>query len=188
MDCSLPVFSVHGNSPGKNTGVGCHSLLLGIFPTQGSTGWVIKPSWFSRSLRPFLCSSVYSCHLFLISSASVKSLPFLFFYCAHLCIKYSLNTSNFLEEISSLSHSIVSLFLCIVQLRRLSYLFLLFSGTLHSVGYIFPFFPWLLPLFFSQIFVKPPQTTTLPSCISFSLGWFCSPPLVHCYKPLFIVL
>ena len=24
------------NLPGKNTGVGCHSLLLGIFPTQGS--------------------------------------------------------------------------------------------------------------------------------------------------------
>ena len=24
------------NSPGKNTGLGCHSLLQGIFPTQGS--------------------------------------------------------------------------------------------------------------------------------------------------------
>ena len=24
------------NSPGKNTGVGCHSLLQGIFPTQRS--------------------------------------------------------------------------------------------------------------------------------------------------------
>ena len=24
------------NSSGKNTGVGCHSLLQGIFPTQGS--------------------------------------------------------------------------------------------------------------------------------------------------------
>ena len=24
------------NSPGKNTGVGCHSLLQGIFPTLGS--------------------------------------------------------------------------------------------------------------------------------------------------------
>ena len=24
------------DSPGKNTGVGCHSLLQGIFPTQGS--------------------------------------------------------------------------------------------------------------------------------------------------------
>ena len=36
MDCSLPGSSIHGNSPGKNTGVGCHALLQGIFPTQGS--------------------------------------------------------------------------------------------------------------------------------------------------------
>ena len=26
----------HGDSPGKNTGVGCHALLQGIFPTLGS--------------------------------------------------------------------------------------------------------------------------------------------------------
>ena len=36
MDCSPPGFSVHGDSPGKNAGVGCHALLQGIFPTQGS--------------------------------------------------------------------------------------------------------------------------------------------------------
>jgi len=36
VDCSLPGSSVHGDSPGKNTGVGCHALLQGIFPTQGS--------------------------------------------------------------------------------------------------------------------------------------------------------
>ena len=36
MDCSLPGSSVHGDSPGKNTGVGCHALLQEIFPTQGS--------------------------------------------------------------------------------------------------------------------------------------------------------
>ena len=28
--------SVHGDAPGKDTGVGCHDLLQGIFPTQGS--------------------------------------------------------------------------------------------------------------------------------------------------------
>ena len=27
MVCSLPAFSVHGDSPGKNTAVGCHILL-----------------------------------------------------------------------------------------------------------------------------------------------------------------
>ena len=36
MDCSPPGSSVLGISPGKNTGVGCHFLLLGIFLTQGS--------------------------------------------------------------------------------------------------------------------------------------------------------
>ena len=36
MDCSLPGSSVHGDSPGKNIRVGCHALLQGIFPTQGS--------------------------------------------------------------------------------------------------------------------------------------------------------
>ena len=30
----LPGSSVHGDSPGKHTGVGCHSLFQGIFPTQ----------------------------------------------------------------------------------------------------------------------------------------------------------
>ena len=39
MDSSLPGSSVPflpGNFPGKNTGMGCHALLQGIFPTQES--------------------------------------------------------------------------------------------------------------------------------------------------------
>ena len=36
MDYSLPGSSVRGDSPGKNTGVGCHALLQEIFLTQGS--------------------------------------------------------------------------------------------------------------------------------------------------------
>jgi len=35
MDYSLSGSSVHGDSPGKNTGVSCHALLQGIFPTHG---------------------------------------------------------------------------------------------------------------------------------------------------------
>ena len=35
VDCSPPGSSVHGDSQGKDTGVGCHALLQGIFPTQG---------------------------------------------------------------------------------------------------------------------------------------------------------
>ena len=40
--------------------------------------WVITPSWFSGSWRSFLYScSVYYCYLILISSASVRFIPFL---------------------------------------------------------------------------------------------------------------
>ena len=42
--------------------------------------WVITPSWLSESWRSLLCSSsVCSYHLFLISSASVRSIPVLSF-------------------------------------------------------------------------------------------------------------
>ena len=46
MDCSPPGSSVHGISQGKNTGVGSHSLLLGIFLIQGSR----SPAWQADSL------------------------------------------------------------------------------------------------------------------------------------------
>ena len=36
MHCSLPGSSLHGDSPSKNTRVGCYALLQGIFPTEGS--------------------------------------------------------------------------------------------------------------------------------------------------------
>ena len=36
MDCCPPGSSVLGDSPGRNTRVGCCALLQGIFPTQGS--------------------------------------------------------------------------------------------------------------------------------------------------------
>jgi len=36
MGFSPPGSSVHGDSPDKNTGLGCHSLLQGIFPTKES--------------------------------------------------------------------------------------------------------------------------------------------------------
>ena len=50
MDCSPPHSSVHGDSPGKNTGVGCHTLLQGIFPTQGSNPGLPHCRWICYSL------------------------------------------------------------------------------------------------------------------------------------------
>ena len=51
---------------------------------------------------------MYTCHLFLTSSTSVWSLLFLSFIMPHPHMKCSLDTFNFLEEISSLSHSLFS--------------------------------------------------------------------------------
>ena len=42
---SLPGSSVHGESPGKNTGVGCHAFLQGIFPTQASNSGLLHCKW-----------------------------------------------------------------------------------------------------------------------------------------------
>ena len=45
MDCSPPVFSVRGDSPGTNTGVGCHALFQGTFPTQESNQALLHCRW-----------------------------------------------------------------------------------------------------------------------------------------------
>ena len=94
---------------------------------------VIMPSWLSGSWRSFLYSfSVYSCHHFLISSVSVL-------YCAHICMKCSLDICNFLE-ISSLSHSILFFYFFLHWSLRKGFLSLLaFFGTVHSNEHIFPF-------------------------------------------------
>ena len=67
--------------------------------------------------------------------------------------------------------------------ERLSYLSLLFFGTLCSNGYIFPFLLCLSLLFFFQLFLRPPQATILSFCISFSWGcsWYLPP--VQCHEP-----
>ena len=42
MDCSTLGSSVHGILQAKNTGVGCWSLLQGIFPTQGLNSCLLR--------------------------------------------------------------------------------------------------------------------------------------------------
>ena len=54
MDCRPPGTSVPGDSLDKNTGVGCHALLQGSFPTQESN-WVWSISiagWFLPGEHP----------------------------------------------------------------------------------------------------------------------------------------
>ena len=90
---------------------------------------------------------MYSCHLFLISSASVRSILLFVLYCAHLCMKCSFGISNFLEELSSLSHSIVFLYFLYRLLRKafLSLLAILWNSAFKWVYRSFS------PLFFASL-------------------------------------
>ena len=120
----------------SSTGISSPSLVLYvvILPKTHLTShfrisdsrWVITPPWLSGSWWSFLYnSSVYSCHLFLVSSALLGPYGSVL-YCTHFCMKCSFGISNFLEEISSLFLSIVFLYFFIDHWGRLSYLSLLF--------------------------------------------------------------
>ena len=74
MDCSLPGSSVHGDSPGKNTGVGYHAplqgsnlRLLGLLHWQAGSLPLVPPQ------KPrYLCFNVLqACY-----SATILGLPF----------------------------------------------------------------------------------------------------------------
>ena len=94
---------------------------------------------------------------------------------------------------SSLCHTVglcclsILLFSSISLHWSLKNLCLQFLGTLHSDAYIFPFLLYFLLPFFSQLFVRFPQTSILLFCISFSCGrsWFLFP--VQCHKSPSIV-
>ena len=104
-----------------NSSTGMPSLPLALFlvmlskahltshSRMSGSRWVITPLSLSGLWRSFLCSSsVYYCHLFLISSASVSSIPFL----------------SFIEPIFARNVPLVSL----IFLRSLVFPILLFSS------------------------------------------------------------
>ena len=114
--------------------------------------------------------------------SSARSLPFLSFawnvpLVSLIFLKRSLVVSILLFSSISLHWSLKKAFL------NLS---LLFFRTLHSDGYIFPFLLWFLLLFFSQLFVRHPQTVILLVWISFSWEWSFSLYPVQCHEPLSI--
>ena len=99
-------------------------------------------------------------------------------------MKRSLGISKYLEEISSLSHSIVFLYFFALVTEE-GFLAILWNSAFN--GYIFPFLLCFLLLFFSQVFVRPPQTAILLFCISFSWWWSWSLSPVQCHEPPSIV-
>ena len=106
-------------------------------------------------------------------------------------MKCSFGISKFLEEISSLSNSIVFLYFFVLITEEgflMSPWNFSFFGTLYSNGYIVPFLLCLLVLFFSQLFVRPPQKTILPFCVSsFGEGsWWLLPIQCHKLPPIIL--
>ena len=86
---------------------------------------------------------------------------------------------NFLEEISSLSHSIVSLYFFALITEEgflISPSYSLEFCIQMDVSFLF-FFAFHFSYFLSYLLGL--QTTILPFCISFSWGWFWSLPPVH---------
>ena len=135
--------------------------------------WVTTLSWLTKSLRLFLySSSVYSCYLFLISSAPVRFLLFLTFIVPILRWNVPLVSLIFLRRslfFPILLLSFISLY-CSLSKAFLSFLTLLrnseFSWISFPLSLAFHFFSFL------QLFVKPPKTTILPSWISFPWDGF----------------
>ena len=83
------------NSPGKNIGVGRHSLLQGIFPTQGLNPgflhcrWILYHLSHGVMLKTYLC--VFSKHLLFISRVSNQ------------CIKMIMNLTDHIKNHSTMN-------------------------------------------------------------------------------------
>ena len=176
-----------------NISTGIPSLPLALFVVMlpkapltshskmSGSSWVITPSWLTGSWRCFFVQffSVFLpplLNIFCFCQVHTISV----FYWAHLCMKCSLGTSNFLEEFSSLSHSIVFF-----------YLFALITEEIFLISPCYSLeFKWAFKwvgLSFSLLFVRPSQTAILLFCIyfSWSWSWYLSP--VQCHKPVSIV-
>ena len=131
---------------------------------------------------------MYSFHLFLISSESTKSLLFLSFIVPIFGQNVPLISQVFLKRSLVFSFLLFSpIFIhCLLKNAFLSLCAVLWKSA----------FSWiyisLSPLLFTSLcslaIVRPPQITALPSCFSFSLGWFCSLPPIQYYRPPSIVL
>ena len=126
-----------------------------------------------------------SFHFFLISSASIRSLLFLSFIVPIFGGNVPLLFLVFLRSVALqfLLFSSISLH-CSLKKAFLSLPVILWNSAFSWAHLSLLLFASLL----SSVIFKAPQTTALPSCISFSMGWFCSRPPVQYYAPLAIVL
>ena len=150
--------------------------------------WVTTPSWLSQLWSSFLySSSVYFCHFFLISSASVRSIPFL----------------SFIKPIFAWNVPLVSL---IILKRSLVFPILLFSSiSLHwllrkaflsllailwNSAFKLEYLSFSSLLFTSLLFTaicKASSGSHFAFLYFISWGWSWSLCPVQCHEPPFIV-
>ena len=144
IDCST-VTALSFRIWNRSTGIPSPplTLLVLILPKahlithtkMSGSRWVIRPLWLSGSWRSFcevlLCilasSSNYLCF------CKVHTISVL--YCSHLCMKWFLGISSFLEEIPGLFHSVFSFLSLHWSLRKafLSFLAFLWISALRCV-------------------------------------------------------
>ena len=102
-------------------------------------------------------------------------------------MKFSFGISDFLEEISSLSHSIVFLYFFALIAEEGSHLSLLFFGTLYSNGYI-SFSPLPLDSLLFTVIYKASSDSHFAFFAFLFLGDGFDHHPVQCHESLSIVL
>ena len=167
MKCSLGIsnFLEEISSPSNSI------VFLYFFALIAEEGFLISSCYFLELCIQMLISFLFSfAFSFWLTSLCIIGSSFIF-------LKRSLVFPILLFSSTSLHW----------LLRKAFFFSLLFFRTLHSNGYIFPFLVCVSLLFFSQLFVRPPQTAILLFCISFPWGWSWSLSPVPCHKPHSIV-
>ena len=86
--------SLSWDSPGKNTGVGCHAPLQVIFPVWGSNLHLMSPVLAGRFFLP-LVPTGKSIHIYLTALGSTV--------CPHIYMKISVNQVNKQSEYSGVT-------------------------------------------------------------------------------------
>ena len=196
IECSTfkaPSFRVWNSSTGIPSPL--QALFVVMLPKAHMTShsrksgsrWMTTPSWLSKSLRSFLhSSSVYSYHL-LISSASVRSIPFLSFIVPIFAWNVPLVSLIFLKRTLVFPIHLFSSISLHWSLRKtLSLLTILWNSAFKWV--YLSFFPLPFSSFLLLAFCKASSNNHFAFLISFSWVWFWSLPPVQCDEPLSIVL
>ena len=150
--------------------------------------WVITSSWWSGSWRSFLySSSVYSCHLFLISYTSVRSILFLSFIVPVFAWNIPLVSLIFLKRSLVFPVLLFSSISLHWSLRK-AFFFLLAILWNSAFRWIYIYFsPLPFPSLLSSAICKASSDSHF-AVLHFFLGecsWFLSP--VQCHEPPSIV-